>query len=61
MFTSVDKALAALLAAIVYLLQVWLKIDLSWLLQVLTPETIATLIPIVTPVLVWAIPNKKPA
>lgn len=61
MFTSVDKALVALVGAIVYLMQAWFKIDLSWLLSFLTPDAIAAMVPVLTPIFVWAIPNKKPA
>lgn len=60
MFTSVDKAIAALVASIAFLMQVWFKIDLSWLVSFLTPDAINMLIPVVTPIVVWAVPNKKP-
>lgn len=58
MFTSVDKALAALVSAIAFLAQAWFKIDLSWLVSFLTPEAINLLIPVLTPIIVWAVPNK---
>lgn len=53
MFTSFDKALAALIGAIVYFLGV-LGVEIAWL----TPEVIQNIAVGATPLLVWAIPNK---
>lgn len=53
MFTTIDKALAALVMAVLYLLNTFLGIDLGW-----SAETINTIIAAVTPVLVWLVPNK---
>ena len=57
MFTSIDKALVAAIMGILFIVQTYTEFSLSWL----TPETVSTIIGLVTPVLVWAIPNKKPA
>lgn len=59
MFTSADKALTALLGAVIYFLQSWFKVDLGWLLAILTPDVIQNLIPILTPLFVYLVPNKK--
>lgn len=56
MFTSFDKALAALLGAIVYFLGV-IGVEIPWL----TPEAIQNIAVGVTPILVWLIPNKAKA
>lgn len=55
MFTSVDKAIAALILAILSLLNIFGVTDVS-------PETatnINTGLAVLSPVLVWLIPNKK--
>ena len=57
MFTSIDKALAAAVMGILFIVQTYTGFSLSWV----TPETVSTIIGLITPVLVWAIPNKKPA
>ena len=57
MFTSIDKALVAAIMGILFIVQTYTGFSLSWL----TPETVSTIIGLVTPVLVWAIPNKKVA
>ena len=57
MFTSIDKALVAAIMGILFIVQTYTGFSLSWL----TPETVSTIIGLDTPVLVWAIPNKKVA
>lgn len=57
MFTSVDKALAALIGGVVFLLQQYAQVDLSWL----SASTIEGFIPFLTAILVYLVPNKKPA
>ncbi len=56
-FTSIDKALVAAIMGILFIVQTYTGIRFSWA----TPDTIATIIGLLTPVLVWAIPNKKVA
>lgn len=55
MFTSIDKALVALVMGLLFIIQTYTGFSLSWLTQ----ETVTTIIGLLTPVLVWAIPNKK--
>lgn len=58
MFTSIDKALVALIMAVIWLVNFFFGYNLSWITQ----ETIATIVGLLTPILVWAVPNKaKPA
>ena len=57
MFTSIDKALVAAIMGILFIVQTYTWFSMAWA----TPDTIATIIGLVTPVLVWAIPNKKAA
>ena len=54
MFTSIDKALVALVMAVLWLLNYFLGLNTGWISQ----DTVATLIGLITPVLVWAVPNK---
>ena len=54
MFTSIDKALVAMVMGILFILNTFFGINVSWISQ----ETVATIIGLITPVLVWAIPNK---
>lgn len=56
MFTSMDKALAALLGVIVYFLGQF-GINLPWL----TPELTSDIAVAVTPFVVWLVPNKPRA
>lgn len=56
MFTSIDKALTALIMGLLFIIQTYTGFSVAWL----TPDTVATIIGLLTPVLVWAIPNKKP-
>lgn len=55
MFTSIDKALTALIMGLLFIIQTYTGFSLPWL----TPDTVATVIGLLTPVLVWAIPNKQ--
>lgn len=55
MFTSVDKALTALVMGLLFIIQTYTGFSVAWL----TPDTVATIIGLLTPVLVWAIPNKQ--
>ncbi len=57
MFTSVDKALVALVMAVIWLLNFFFGVNLGWITQ----DTVATIVGLLTPVLVWAIPNKTAA
>ena len=54
MFTSIDKALVAMVMGLLFILQTYTGLSVAWL----TPDTVATIIGLITPVLVWAIPNK---
>lgn len=54
MFTSIDKALVALVMGVLFIVQTYTGFSLSWISQ----DTVATIVGLVTPVLVWAIPNK---
>ncbi len=54
-FTSIGRALAAAIMGILFVVQTYTGIRFSWA----TPDTIATIIGLLTPVLVWGIPNKR--
>ena len=54
MFTTIDKALVAMIMGVLFILQTYVGLNTSWISQ----ETVATIIGLITPVLVWAIPNK---
>jgi hypothetical protein len=54
MFSSIDKALVAMVMGLLFILQTYVGLNTSWISQ----ETVATIIGLITPVLVWAIPNK---
>ncbi len=56
MFTAFDKALAALIGALVYFAGMF-GVSLPWL----TPEVIQNIAVGVTPILVYLIPNKPAA
>ncbi len=56
MFTTLDKALVALVMGILSILNIVFKVNIG-----LSPETISAIIAAVTPLLVYFIPNKKPA
>lgn len=57
MFTSIDKALVALIMSGIFLLNFFFGINLGAVSQ----ETVATVVSLLTPILVWAIPNKPKA
>ena len=54
MFTSIDKAIVALVMGVLFIIQTFTGFSLSWL----TEAQVATVVGLLTPVLVWAIPNK---
>lgn len=56
MFTSIDKALTAAAMAALYLLNALGGIDLG-----LGEETVAAIIAVLTPLLVWLVPNRPAA
>lgn len=53
MFTSIDKALVALIMAVIYLVNTFTPVDFG-----VSHETVANIVAIITPVLVYLIPNK---
>ncbi len=53
MFTTFDKALAALVMALIYMANTFLNTGLT-----ISEETVNTVISLITPVLVWLVPNK---
>lgn len=57
MFTSIDKALVALIMGVLFIVQTYTGFSLSWI----SAETVSTIVGLITPVLVWAIPNKAKA
>lgn len=57
MFTSIDKALVALIMGLLFIVQTFTGFSLSWL----TEAQVSTIVGLLTPVLVWAIPNKTSA
>lgn len=54
MFTAIDKALVALVGAVVYLASALFGVEIGWL----TPDMIQNAVTFVTPLLVWLVPNK---
>lgn len=56
MFTAFDKALIALIGAVIYFLAQF-GITIPWL----TPEVVENIAVGLTPILVWLIPNKTKA
>ena len=54
MFTSIDKALVALVMGLLFIMQTFTGLNLGWI----TEAQVSTIIGLLTPVLVWAIPNK---
>lgn len=58
MFTSADKALAAIVMGVLFLLTSWFHITLPGFL---TEANIDQVLAVLTPILVYLIPNKKPA
>lgn len=57
MFTSMDKALVALIMSALFLINFFFGLNLGFVTQ----ETVATVVSLLTPILVWAIPNKPKA
>lgn len=57
MFTSMDKALVALIMSVIFLLNFFFGFNLGFVTQ----ETVATVVSLLTPILVWATPNKSKA
>lgn len=55
MFTTMDKALVAIVMGALSILNLVFNIDLG-----LSPETVSGIIAAVTPILVYIFPNKKP-
>ena len=53
MFTSIDKALTAVVMAALYLLNTFGGIDIG-----LSEETVSAIFAALTPLLVWLVPNK---
>jgi tryptophan-rich sensory protein len=53
MFTSIDKALVALIMAAIYLLNAWTPLSFG-----VDEATVATVIGLLTPLLVYVVPNK---
>ena len=56
MFTSLDKALAALVMGLLSIL----NLVFGWNIG-LAPETVSAVIAALTPLIVYLVPNKKPA
>ncbi len=56
MFTTVDKALVALIMGVISILNLVFGINIG-----IAPETVSAIIAAITPLLVYLIPNKKPA
>jgi hypothetical protein len=55
MFTSIDKALVGLVMGLLFITQTYTGFSTSWI----TADTVSTIVGLITPVLIWAIPNKK--
>lgn len=55
MFTSIDKALVALIMGLLYIFQSFTGIGTSFLSE----QTITTIVSLLTPLLVYLVPNKK--
>lgn len=56
MISSYDKALAALAMAVIFLVNQFFGLGIN-----VSPETINTVVAVVTPVLVYLVPNRPPA
>jgi hypothetical protein len=56
MFTSIDKALTAIVMAALYLLNALGGIEIG-----LAEDTVAAIIAVLTPLLVWIVPNRQTA
>jgi hypothetical protein len=57
MFTTIDKALVAMIMGILFIVQTYTGFSTSWI----SAETVSTIVGLITPILVWAIPNKVKA
>jgi hypothetical protein len=57
MFSNIDKAIVAAVMGILFIIQTYTGFSTSWI----SADAVATIVGLITPVLVWAIPNKKPA
>ena len=57
MFTTIDKAIVAFIMAGLFIAQ-WF---FEWAPAGISEDTIATLVSVATPFLVYLVPNKKPA
>jgi hypothetical protein len=57
MFDLICKALVAAIMGILFIVQTYTRFSMAWA----TPDTAATIIGLVMPMLVWAIPNRKVA
>lgn len=53
MFTTFDKAIVALIGAVIFLASEWLGIEAN-----IPVETIQWAASIITPILVWKLPNR---
>lgn len=54
MFTSIDKALMAVVMGVLYLLNEFFGLSYG-----LTEDQVSGILAVVTPVLVWLIPNRR--
>jgi len=54
MFTSIDKALVALIMGLLSIANLWFGIDLG-----ISSDVIIALIAMLTPIIVWMTPNKS--
>lgn len=57
MFTSIDKALAAMVMAALFLVNYFFGINVGWITQ----DMVASILAVITPLIVYRVPNKKPA
>lgn len=57
MFTSMDKAIVAAIMGLAYIVQTLTGFNLSWI----SADAITTLIGVLTPLVVYFVPNKKTA
>lgn len=57
MFTSIDKALAAFIMAVIFLINYFFGINLGWVTQ----DMIAAIVGVLLPLVVWRVPNKPAA
>lgn len=54
MFTSIDKAIVALIMGLLSIGNLWFGFDLG-----ITPDAVTSVIALLTPLIVWFVPNKK--